>query len=202
VQDNVGVCVTIPDACPEVYQPVCGCNGETYSNECFANMAGVSVAHRGECRQRCGGFAGFPCDDEDDYCKLPAGTCNWADLFGECTPIPDACPRIFDPVCGCDGVTYANECEADRAGAQIDHHGRCREVCGGITGEPCDRGEFCKLPPGSCDSADLQGHCTDRPDACVLIYDPVCGCDGKTYGNECLADMAGVSIAHTGECEN
>jgi hypothetical protein len=42
-----------------------------------------------------------------------------------CAPIPDACITLWDPVCGCDEVTYGNECEADRAGVSIDHHGEC-----------------------------------------------------------------------------
>ena len=36
-------------ACIEIYQPVCGCNNQTYSNSCYAGRDGVSSWSEGEC---------------------------------------------------------------------------------------------------------------------------------------------------------
>lgn len=36
-------------ACIEIYEPVCGCDGVTYSNSCFAGIAGVTQFEEGEC---------------------------------------------------------------------------------------------------------------------------------------------------------
>lgn len=35
--------------CIELYDPVCGEDGQTYSNECFAKTSNVNVKHKGEC---------------------------------------------------------------------------------------------------------------------------------------------------------
>ena len=76
-------------------------------------------------------------------------------------------------------------------------------LCGGLTGASCEDDEFCSYPPSAqCGAADATGVCEARPDVCPDIYAPVCGCDDQTYGNECEANAAGVSVASSGACDD
>jgi hypothetical protein len=201
--DLQGECLSRPGACPEIFDPVCGCDGKTYGNDCERQVAGVQKDHDGECgaQATCGGFAGKPCG-QGEFCDLPPASCSAADLEGECVPVPEGCPKNLDPVCGCDGKTYGNDCARQAAQVQKDHDGECvtQTACGGIAGLPCGRGQFCEVPPGLCDTVDLEGECLPIPEACLAIFKPVCGCDGKTYSNDCERQAAQVQKDHDGEC--
>lgn len=48
--DAPGICSPIPEMCTMDYNPVCGCDDQTYSNECAANAKGVSASYAGECK--------------------------------------------------------------------------------------------------------------------------------------------------------
>ncbi|HEY1474275.1 MAG TPA: Kazal-type serine protease inhibitor domain-containing protein [Pseudolabrys sp.] len=74
------------------------------------------------------------------------------------------------------------------------------DSCGGFIGNVlCTKGEFCQHAAGECTSF-LPGACAAMPRFCPHIFRPVCGCNGKTYGNDCLRMHAGVSKLHDGKC--
>lgn len=212
--DATGTCQTMPENCTLQYDPVCGCDGETYGNACAAHLAGVSVQSEGPCDDdedpgddpsACGGIAGLSCDDEE-FCNYAEGPgCHVADASGVCEPIPETCSDDENPVCGCDGKTYGNACRANASAVTVDYEGACQEPtteCGGLLGLECAKDEFCAYSISAmCGAADALGACMSPPEACDTVYDPVCGCDGVTYENECTAHAQGVSAASPGECD-
>ncbi len=74
------------------------------------------------------------------------------------------------------------------------------ENCGGATNATCDAGFWCEPEPDQCGSADASGTCARSLKFCYLLFRPVCGCDGKTYNNECERRRAKVRRDHDGAC--
>lgn len=196
---------------------MCGCDGKTYGNKCLATVAGIRLFTPGACggtdtcRQapdptmicttvyspvcgcdgktygnKCVATAAGIKETKDGACVAtnpdpPVNTCR-------VDPNPDlTCPRtITTPVCGCDGVTYPNACLAEVVGIKQTTPGAC------TSNNP-------NTPP-----TDPTNDCVGAPPAilvaCPTISRPVCGCDGKTYNNDCFALLAGIKRYTQGSC--
>ncbi|MSP91978.1 MAG: hypothetical protein EXR79_09305 [Myxococcales bacterium] len=67
--------------------------------------------------------------------------------------------------------------------------------------QSCATGLFCNYKPGDlCGAADASGTCAQKAQICLMVYLPVCGCNGKTYSNACSASGAGVGVYNSGPC--
>lgn len=138
---------------------------------------------------------------DTDYCSIATGACLGPRALGFCKPKPESCPQVISQVCGCDGQTFINACEAARAGVPIASDPPCQVACGGPSATTCPEGSFCQYADSVCGAGMAYGQCQTKPVTCDPTSKKVCGCDGKTYTNECLAQQASVSIAVRASCE-
>ena len=72
-------------------------------------------------------------------------------------------------------------------------------ACGGPRGVRCDPDLFCETEPSSCGPGNST--CSRKPQTCTADYNPVCGCNNRTYSNDCERQRSGVSKKHDGACQ-
>ncbi len=95
--DGQGRCQMIPNLCDAVVSPVCGCNGERYSNDCVARSAAVDVSRFGGCadEEESGRYVcGQQTCDTQTYCAIFMNDIAGSDqpeYSTDCAPLPEQC---------------------------------------------------------------------------------------------------------------
>jgi Kazal-type serine protease inhibitor domain len=141
----------------------------------------------------CGGAYARECN-EGQYCAFNSGGCG---TVGHCTRLRDECPDEVTPVCGCDGQTYGNSCNAGSVGVSSQHEGACapEAVQSGCGPYRCDEGYYC-LDKGD-PTAPWRYACVPLPVECGDV--PACACLAEraacTLGQTCEPNGVSVTVA-------
>ena len=141
-------CTTVSGACTREFRPVCGNDGITRGNPCTfvteycTNNPNLEFQNFGLCVS--------PMQEiKKSGRRSPPKRCR------------RICPRIMNPVCGDDGLTYNSKCD--------------------LSVKNCNDGTDIKVAS--------RGECPKCPAFCPRNWNPVCGSDGNTYGNNCALEM-------------
>jgi len=119
-----GTCMTRPNACPDIYSPVCGLDGNVYPNECGAQAAGVDTSPSGGCIPPSGWVScgSHFCDAPSSYCQStgndaigPGDPCT----YYVCQPLPTSCKASKDCSCFGTATPCAQTCTYDGSGFQL-----------------------------------------------------------------------------------
>lgn len=171
------------DGCDDACQPTDGPTCEPL--ECLPGQAPVDVDGDG-CGDTCdpsGCQADEDCDG-DFFCKRPSGQC-YAE--GTCAPKADTCMQVYAPVCGCDGVTYPNSCQADGAGASVSHEGECAPPSNNECSSDADCADNQQCQPIQCITAPCPpGICEDNAAPAGDSCQDACG--GSSSDESCWCD--------------
>ncbi len=180
--DGPGRCEARPTGCATVYLPVCGCDGRTYGNTCEAAASGARVRDRGACGSTVDAGA------TRDVPAVDTGLSVCATI--RCTATTACCDVPGAPAYGgCYPLSCTTCCAAPALDAGLPP-GTCRSNT-----DCLGRNQYCAGT--GCGTA---GSCQTRPSICNSLFSPVCGCDGNTYSNSCVAESSGVRVASRGAC--
>ena len=152
---------------------------------------------------------------------VPTATATATSTAAECTPATcGPAPKMPNKLCS-DGKTTSGptgKCVATKDGGCGWEIASCPadpppaptatstspaagQACGSRGMSPCPQGQFCNFPEtAQCGATDKPGVCAPIPQTCTRELRFVCGCDGTTYNNPCVANAAGQSYSKMGKC--